>query len=117
MFYSYVMGIDESIFNLKKLGFKIEQDGDDYQVTFPDDKAITWENFIKSHLKQGFWNEYLATDKVVFIFHLENGFKRYEVIQYNNTEVLNLCEKLCQCKFISIKQMLLDNHFYKDIIK
>ena len=31
-------------------------------------------------------------------------------------EVLKLCEKLCNCKFESIKKMLSDNWFYKEIL-
>ena len=49
--------------------------------------------------------------------HLEDGFKRFEVDGYINDEVLSLCEKLCNCKFESIKKMLSDNWYYKTIIK
>ena len=59
----------------------------------------------------------MAEDKVIFLFHLPNGFKRYEVKDYENDEVLSLCEKLCECKFESIKKMLSDNSFYKSVIK
>ena len=56
-------------------------------------------------------------DKVIFIFHLPDGFRRYEVKDYDNDEVLGLCEKLCDCKFESIKQMLSNNSFYRSIIR
>ena len=46
MFYSYVMGIDENIYKLEKEGFVIEKDNDNYQVSFPEDKAQIWEDFI-----------------------------------------------------------------------
>ena len=59
----------------------------------------------------------MAEDKIIFLFHLPDGFKRYEVIDYENDEVLSLCEKLCECKFESIKKMLSDNSFYKRVIK
>ena len=64
-----------------------------------------------------YWNEYLTEDKVIFIFHLPDGFRRYEVKDYDNDEVLGLCEKLCDCKFESIKQMLSNNSFYRSIIR
>ena len=32
MFYSYVMGIDDSILELAKQGFIVESDGNNYQV-------------------------------------------------------------------------------------
>lgn len=117
MYYSYVMGIDDSILSLEEKGFKIDKVGNDYQVSFSEDKAQCWEEFIKKHLEVEYWNEYLAEDKVIFLFHLSDGFKRYEVKDYENDEVLSLCEKLCECKFESIKKMLSDNSFYKSVIK
>lgn len=117
MFYSFVMGMDNSIFELKQQGFLIESVGNNYQVSFPKEKAQVWEEFIKKHLKVEYWNEYLTDDKVIFIFHLEDGFKRYEVQNFINDEVLALCEKLCDCKFESIKKMLSDNSFYGRILK
>ena len=117
MYYSYVMGIDDSILNLETQGFTINKDGNNYQVSFPEDKAQCWEDYIKKHLEVEYWNEYLTEDKVIFLFHLQDGFKRYEVNDYNNDEVLSLCEKLCNCKFGSIKQMLSDNSFYGSIIR
>lgn len=117
MFYSYVMGIDESIFDLKQHGFIIEQDkGSNYMISFDEKYASEWESFISKHLEEGYWNEYLANDKVVFIFHLEDGFRRYVVEQFENDEVLSLCERLCKSKFESLKSMLIGNHFYKDKI-
>ena len=45
-------------------------------------------------------------NKVVFLFCLQDGIKRFEVENYQNDQVLKLCEKLCDCKFDSIKEML-----------
>ena len=117
MFHTYVMGIDDSIWALEQHGFVIQKDWDNFTVAFPEDKVELWENFIREHLEVEYWNEYLTEDKVVFIFHLEDGFKRFEVGGYINDEVLCLCEKLCNCKFESIKKMLSDNWYYKTIIK
>lgn len=117
MYHTYVMGIDRSILDLEEQGFVIEKDGNNFKVSFPKAKAELWEEFIKEHLEVEYWNEYLADGKVIFLFHLEDGFKRYEVNDYENDEVLSLCEKLCNCKFESIKKMLSDNSFYKTIIQ
>lgn len=43
--------------------------------------------------------------------------QKHEVKDYDNDEVLGLCEKLCDCKFESIKQMLSNNSFYRSIIR
>lgn len=117
MNYSYAMGSDDSILELKKYNFLIDFDGYNYLVSFPKDKANVWEEYIIKHLELGYWNEYISDNKVIFIFHLEDGIKRFEVLNYENDEVLKLCERLCECKFESIKKMLKDNHFYKDKIK
>ncbi len=113
--YSYVMGIDDSVLSLIGQGFTVARDGNNYIVSFPKFKSIVWENFISNHLQLEYWNEYLADGKVVFLFQLENGIKRFVVENYRNDEVLQLCEKLCNCKFKSIKAMLLSNWFYRNI--
>lgn len=116
MYYSYVMGIDDSILEFKKQGFVIENDNENYTISFPEDKAMLWEEFIVNKLELGYWNEYLADDKVVFLFHLEEGIKRYEVFDFINDEVLALCEKLCECKMESLEKMLSENWYYKKVM-
>ena len=116
MYHSYVMGIGDTIWALKTEGFEIRNDGSNYMVAFPKEKSAIWESFISKHLEFGYWNEYLTEYGVVFLFHLEDGIKRYEVYNFDNNEVLSLCEKLCECKFESLKQMLLGNHYYQEII-
>lgn len=116
MNYSYVMGIDNSILILKEQGFIIENDGDNFMVSFEKDKSSIWEDYISKHLQLGYWNEYIQDGVVIFLFHLESGIERYEVYFYENSEVLALCEKLCECKFDSIYSMLKGNHFYSRYI-
>ena len=60
MYYSYVMGIDDSILSLKDKGFVIEKVESNYQVTFSKENAQIWEDFIKNYLEVEYWNEYLA---------------------------------------------------------
>ena len=117
MDYSYVMGISDRILALRNSGFIIEQFGNNYGVAFPKEKADEWEQFISQYLELGYWNEYLSDDGVVFLFHLEDGLRRYVVKDYRNDEVLSLCEKLCECKFSSLKNMLRENHYYCDKIE
>ena len=116
MNHSYVMGLDNSILELKKQGFIIENDGDNFMVSFEKEKASLYEEYISKHLQLGYWNEYIQDGVVIFLFHLESGIKRYEVYFYENKEVLALCEKLCECKFESIYSMLKGNHFYSRYI-
>ena len=116
MYYSYVMGISDGILALRDSGFIIEQFGDNYGVAFPKEKADEWEQFISQYLELGYWNEYLSDDGVIFLFHLEDGLRRYVVKDYKNDEVLSLCENLCERKFNSLKDMLRENHYYCDKI-
>lgn len=116
MNHSYVMGIGEEIWTLADKGFKIADDGGNYTVAFPEENRSIWEDFISQHLEPGYWNEYLTENSVIFLFHLDEGLKRYEVRNFSNDEVLFLCEKLCECKFDSLKHMLTGNHYYRDII-
>lgn len=117
MYYSYVMGIGEAIMDLKKHNFIINKDGNNYTVSFSKEKKNIWEEFVEKHLERGYWNEYLSESEIIFLFQLEDGIKRYEVLNFNNEEVLALCEKLCECKFGSIKEMILGNGFYRRVLR
>ncbi len=110
------MGINDAVCDLSEHGFIINADGENFTVSFPEEKASLWEDFIVSHLERGYWNEYLTDDHVVFIFNLEDGIRRYEVYNFDNSEVLAICEKLCECRIESLRSMLSENHFYKKII-
>lgn len=113
MFCSYAMGMGDEILSLESEGFRLERDGENYTVLFPRRLAGRWELFVREHLQAGYWNEYLAKDRTVFLFHLEEGFRRYEVFGYQNEEVHALCEKLSECSLPSIKEMLWGNWFYR----
>ncbi|MBQ8641938.1 MAG: hypothetical protein IJ480_06935 [Clostridia bacterium] len=122
MFHSYVMGADDSVFALEQHGFHIRRDGENYMVSFPPENAELWEAYIRGHLAEEYWNEYLAEDRVVFLFHLPAGFRRYEAERFRtdgfrNDEVLALCEELCGCRFDSLQSMLEGNHFYRKILR
>ena len=117
MYYSYDMGLDNSIKELEQENFIIEQDQENYKVTFPKEKEKIWEEFISKHLKEGYWNEYLKESEVVFLFSLKEGIKKVVVKNYQDDEVLKLCEQLAEAKFKNIKEMLKGNDFYKDKIK
>lgn len=114
--YSYVMGMKDEIFSLEEQGFTVCRDGENYTVTFPKESAPLWEDFVSSHLPRDYWNEYLTDGRVVFLFSLEAGIKRFVVEADSHPEVLSLCEALCGCEFPSLKEMLLGNWFYRQAI-
>lgn len=114
--YSYVMGMSDEIYELEKYSFIIEKDNNDFRVTFSKELSSKWEEFVTNHLEVEYWNEYISNNEITFLFHLKDGFKKYVVKNYDNDEVLKLCEKLCNCKFEFIEKMIKDNEFYKDKI-
>lgn len=111
------MGISNSIDELKTKGFIIEEDGNNFMVSFPKEMASIWEAFISEQLQFEYWNEYIGDNHVVFLFHLKDGIKKYKVYNFQNDKVLKLCEELCNCRFESIRKMLEGNRFYKDKIE
>ena len=111
------MGVGKNIKELKSKGFKIKKYGNDYAVTFPKSNSCIWENFIIENLEVGYWNEYIGKNCVTFLFRLSSGIRRFEVHDFDDAEVLALCEKLAERKFDSIKNMLEENKFYKKILK
>ncbi len=113
MFCSYVMGMSDEILALEKEGFRIQRDGENYMVLIPEEAASRWEAFVTDHLQTGYWNEYLAGDRVVFLFRLSDGIRRYEVFDFHHDEVHALCETLCECSLPSLGDMLWGNWFYK----
>lgn len=116
MYYSYAMGIGENIYSLKDHGFIIKRRDSGFQVSFPKEKAKIWEDFVMANLEINYWNEYLTEDGVVFIFNLCDGIRRYDVKNFDNEEVLTICEELCDCDFGTIKDMLIGNKFYRKIL-
>ena len=111
MNYSYVMGVN----NIKKLeeeGFEIESFGNNYAVSFPDEKIEIFEQYIYETLQKGFWNEYLGKEKV-FIFKFQDGnIKRFILNKDNKKQILKLCFEFADYEFESIDKMLNENNFY-----
>ena len=114
--YSYAMGFDENVLMLERNGFEIKKDGENYCVSFGIDLADTWEEFVRTNLKNGYRNEYLIGENAVFIFNTDSGIRRYEVQRYKNAEVLRLCREMSGHSFRSIRSMLRGNGFYKNKI-
>ena len=65
MYHTYVMGVDNSIYELEQQGFIIEREWDNFKVSFPEDKAELWEEFIKRHLEVEYWNEFDSIKKML----------------------------------------------------
>ena len=107
MNYSYVMGVN-NIDKLKENNFEIKVYDNNYGISFSDNKARIFEEYIYENLQNGFWNEYLGKEKV-FIFKFKDGkIKRYILNNNNEKEILELCQEFALhrkiiCIFIKTK--------------
>ena len=94
--------------------FNVQLCGEDYLVSFTNDKISFFEEFIKTNLENGFWNEYLGKEKI-FIFKFEDGrVQKYILNDSNEEEILKLCREFANQDFESVDKMLRDNEFYKE---
>ncbi len=113
MNYSYLMGIN-NIEKLKQNNFEIKSFGNNYGVTFDENRIELFEKYICETLENGFWNEYLGKYKV-FIFKFNNGeIKKYILNKNNEKEILKLCCEFADYEFESIEKMLRSNSFYAE---
>ena len=109
---SYIMGIEDTK-ELESIGVKLnKRDSGNYEAFIPNDKLAAYEEIISRNLKPGFWNEYIGKE-IVFIFKLEDGTVRSFAWNIDNEkEILELCCKMANAEFISVKDMLANNDFY-----
>ena len=49
MYYSYVMGMNEEIYELEKDGFIIEKNDNDFMISFSKKLTNKWEEFVYKH--------------------------------------------------------------------
>ena len=116
LYFSFVMGFDDKILDLKKDDFKVEKNGKNYLISFSKEKADIFEKYIIENMQPGFWNEYIG-EAIVFIFKFKNGkIQKYIYDENTHDTILKLCCEFANVQFTSIKEMLAGNDFYKDKI-
>ena len=117
---SYAMGVNDSIYDLRKHGFVIEEDKGDYKVTFEYKDHGLWTSYIDSNMEDTYWNEYIRLkDTSVHMIIKDNGKKLYVTINDFKTdpETLAICNRLCNGKFKTMKELIYSNEFYKNEIE
>ncbi len=113
---SYLMGVGDVGNELKEIGVTISDlsDSGSYRLIIPKTKLSNYEDFIKTALKPGFWNEYINGDQVVFIFKSKDeSIIRYELSKENEKLILDLCRDYASADFESIESMLYGNDWYR----
>ncbi len=121
---SYLMG-GNGITNkdLKIIGVEIVEtasDGDRKIKILPS-KLSLYEDLVINKLSNGFWNDIVGSDKIIFIFKFKNGaVKKFILSMENQKEIAQLCHEFNNDpleKTSDVLKYLSGNGFYSETIK
>ena len=120
---SYLMGADQiEDKDLVDLDISIEEtksDGDRC-LKISVDKLPQYIQLIKGKLNNGFWNEIVGEQEVIFIFKLKDGsIKEYRLSHENEQEIDKLCAEFNNEpseKTANVYKYISDNNFYHDFM-
>lgn len=117
---SYAMGIDDSVNELSSQGFEIVPDDEDYKVRFNSVDSDIWESYIREHIKDTYWNEYINLNTMDITFLIKENDEITRVVNHNFEEddsLLQTCNRLCEQDFKTIKDLIYSCSFYKEAIE
>lgn len=107
---------------LESLDIKIEDrtsDGD-RMLKIPEEKLLQYIELIKNKLTNGFWNEMIGAEEILFIFKFNDGnIKEYELSPENEQEIDKLCAEFNNeppNKNTNVYKYISDNKFYHDFM-
>ena len=120
---SYLMGAENiEDKELESLDIKIEDrtsDGD-RMLKIPEEKLLQYIELIKNKLTNGFWNEMIGAEEILFIFKFNDGnIKEYELSPENEQEIDKLCAEFNNeppNKNTNVYKYISDNKFYHDFM-
>lgn len=120
---SYLMGAEDIKDNdLTSLNVTIEEkmSNGDRTLKIPTDKLPKYLELIKTKLSNGFWNEVIGTDEIIFFFKFKDGSnKEYNLSTENENEVAKLCSEFTSeplNKTANVYKYISGNKFYKDFM-
>jgi hypothetical protein len=106
---------DNDLANLDIIIEEKKPDGD-RTLKIPQEKLSQYVEIIKGGLDNGFWNETIGTDEILFIFKLRDGsIREYKLSPDNEREVDKLCAELNNepmGKTSNVYKYLSKNKFY-----
>ena len=95
MHLSYLMGAEEiSDKELGDLSIEIvgKTESGHRMLKIPDEKVLRYIEVVKIKMTQGFWNEIVGAQKILFIFKFKDGaIKEYKLSPENEQEISDLC--------------------------
>ena len=116
---SYAMGVDDSIHDLEKHGFSIIDDDGDYKVRFNWSNRNIYEEYIDTHIKDTYWNEYINLNTLDIFFTIKENNQLKHIVNHGfqeNPELLSTCNRLCEGNFKTMKELIMSNDYYKEML-
>ena len=120
---SYLMGADEiQDKELKDLDIRIEgkTSDRDRMLKIPEEKLLQYIELIKSKLTNGFWNEIVGTNEIIFIFKFKDGsIEENKLFPENEQKIDKLCAEFNNeppPKTVNVYKWLSKNKFYQDFM-
>ena len=119
---SYLMGADQiTDIELADLGITVAgKDGDSRMLKVPEKAVPEYVEIIRAKLTNGFWNEIIGANEILFIFKLSKGtIKEYILSPANEREIDKLCAELNNeppGKTGNVYKYISENGFYHDFM-
>ncbi len=115
---SYLMGVDDVDEELREMGAEFRKEDGDYLVILKPEQVEDYEKLVDDKLQNGFWNEYIANGEAKFTFKDKAGkLHKYGWRQGDDEkEILTLCNEYAEADFKSIRKMITDVEFYREVL-
>lgn len=119
---SYLMGADDiPDDDLEALNIQIvdtEQEARKLQI--PQKSLYQYTELIKEKLSNGFWNEIIGNQDIIFIFKFKSGnIKEYKLSSETEVEIDKLCAEFndeLPDENVNVYKWLAENDFYHDFM-
>ena len=119
---SYLMGAEQiTDVELSDLGITIVgKGGHSRMLKIPEEAVTGYIELIRAKLTNGFWNEIIGVNEILFIFKLSDGaIKEYTLSPANEREIDKLCAELNNeppGKTGNVYKYISENDFYHDFM-
>ena len=111
--------MDQEILDMG-VGMVEKKEGGDRCLKIPDTKLVDYAKFVKAKLSNGFWNEIVGADKIIFVFKLKDGsVGEYELSLENESKIGELCAEFTgenKDKTANVYKYIAANKFYHDFM-
>lgn len=120
---SYLMGSTQiQDKELQDLGIEIigKSESGSRKLKIPSTKTPQYIGLVKAKLTQGFWNEIIGVDKIIFVFKFKNGeVKEYVLDNPGESLISKLCSEFNGdplSKTANVYKYISENDFYRDFM-